>query len=179
MATAAAATQPTPTTARRPRLSVAPPTSLREIVADAVRDSECADPAFIVDDVVSTLSADLLADAARHGLHSMATEAIRVERARVTAPSAGGPGKWERAKVHADVFGMRVCVGLDETGRGVWKFLRECDKADLKVVGDLKRNQAAGLIRSADQFSTLARKLHKGQTVADLDRETVEGVFDA
>jgi hypothetical protein len=179
MATVAPVRESTAPTRRERHLEVARPPSLRSVVADAVRMADDADPATVVDDLLGTLDPDLLAEAARRGLAGIATQVASQERNRAMTPATTGLGKWDRAKVHADVFGLRICVGVDGSGHGVWKFLRECDKADLRGAEDIYRNKAAGLIATADQYSTLARKLRKGQTVGELDREAVEGVFDA
>jgi hypothetical protein len=158
--------------------------SLREIVRDELRLSANPDPHTIVDRLLAVLPADQVEEAARMGLHSLAAvEARRFRNKAMTKPEPPVSAKWDAAsqvaKDRPDIFAARVVVGSDDHGQPIYAYLRDCTRTMLVNAATLLREKGAGLLRRADQYENLGRKLRKGAKVKSLPRATVEAVFDA
>lgn len=159
-------------------MSTAVAVSIRTLVSERLRLCEQADPRNAVAGLVDELDEDTLREVAADAIGNLAVDAARNQRNRTLARSENGSGKWDRVAeavaAYPGVFGVRVYVGDSRH-----KFLADCTAADLVYAEGEERRQGEAMVRRADQYSALGKKLRKGQTVADLGETKVEAVFHA
>lgn len=159
-------------------MTAATAVSIRTLISERLHLCEQADPREAVAGLVDELDEDTLREIAADAIGSLAVDAARNQRNRTLAHSANGSAKWgrvaETVAAYPGVFGVRVYVG-----DGQHKFLADCTAVDLGYAEGEERRQGEAMVRRADQYSALGKKLRKGQTVADLGEQKVEAIFHA
>lgn len=157
--------------------------SLRELIRERLELSQDPDPRAVVADLLDDLTPEHREQALRAALRMMAAalaRQLRLDAFRPANPNAST--KWDRVKeavkARPDLFAQRICVGHGPDGP-LYKFLADCTARDLTHAADEDRAKANGMLRRAEQYEQLARKLKGGRTVKSLGLKTVEGIFNA
>jgi hypothetical protein len=157
--------------------------SLRNLVRERLEVSDDPNPHMVVESLLSDLDEDQLYEAARKGLGEIAQEVVRSFNTHRLRSRSNTSAKWGNASrsvnEYPEVFLRRICVGHDELGNGIWRYLGDCSSADLKGAEEIKRSQAQGLVSSADRLATLRKRLKRGQIVRDLTPAKVEAILNA
>jgi hypothetical protein len=165
--------------------SMTPPSapSLRDLVRERLEASDDPNPHAVVDDVLADLDDAQYKEAARKGLAELAMEVVRSINSHNLRTRSNTSPKWSNAKRAAheypEIFLRRICIGHDEHGNGIWRYLGDCSAEDLKGAEDYKRSQAEGLVSGADRLARLRKQLKRNQTVRDLAAEKVEEILNA
>jgi hypothetical protein len=161
-----------------------PPTpSLRDLVRERLKTSKDPNPHTAIEGLLADLDENLLRAAARKGLAEIATEIVRSINSHNLRTRPNESAKWNAAKTavdeRPDIFAQRICVGHDEHGNGIWRYLGDCSPGDLQSAEHIKRLQAEGLVSGADRLAQLRKQLKKNQIVRDLAPSKVEEIINA
>jgi hypothetical protein len=182
-------TSPKGANGRAPTIAATTPTepssapSLRDLVRERLEISEDPNPHTAIEGLLADLDDDLLRAAARKGLAEIAVEIVRSINSHNLRTRPNESAKWNAAKTavdeRPDIFVQRICVGHDEHGNGIWRYLGDCSPADLQGAEQIKRSQAEGLVSGADRLAKLRKQLKKNQIVRDLTPAKVEEILNA
>ena len=178
-------------TATAAKLPVTAERSIREVIRDELLVAKEPDFDAITDAVLQQLDDDQYAAAARHGVRDQVAEEAAQHRHRATRPgkrkrsasprSAKREAASKSAKRRPELFASVILVGHEDDGANRLKFLGDCAAADLRAAAEIQRtlgdSHQARAYKTASQYETLARKLHKGALVNSLSVRVVEAVF--
>lgn len=152
--------------------------SLRSMVREALDSSDEADPHVIAEFIVAGLSVGQVRLALEKALPGFIREVVRSQRNHGGHPSPTS-ARWDNVaelQASGELTLLRVRVFC-----GVWKFLGDCTRDDVKDLAERRETDAADLAAMAERFKALrsAMQRKRAATVADLPGDVLNEIFDA
>ena len=150
---------------------------LRYLAREVARTSDSADPATVAEEVLAAIPEEHTAEALRVAIGALVRQVItnmRPAASRSWYEYKKAPNR--RAAWHRQMLRSRVALSTDERN---WKFLGDCERADVLRAAEIRRSQAEANLRRAEQLEAVAEKLriNRATTVSDLDLGTLEECF--